>query len=125
MNDDFMGYKRTDRLNDQIKEEIADILMTKVKDPRIGFVTLTAVDISPDLRFAKVLVTILETKDPERNLTLEGLQKASSFIRSELGRRLHIRYTPQLSFQVDEKLEEVKRVLNLLEGIREENPDES
>lgn len=125
MSDDFVGYKRTDRLNDQMREEIANILMTKVKDPRIGFVTITAVDVSPDLRFAKVLVTILETKDPTGKKTLEGLQKASSFIRGELGRRLHIRYSPQLSFRLDQKLEEVERILKLLDEIRKENPDES
>ena len=94
------GFKRTQRLNDLVRNEVADILMKRVKDPRIGFVTVSAVDISPDLRHAKVYVSVLEQiSSPEK--VLEGLKKASPFVRGELGRRCHYgdRYHAGGSFQ--------------------------
>ncbi len=112
----MLGYKRTERLNDQIRMEIADILMTKVKDPRVGFVTVTSVEVSQDLRYAKVFVSILAALAPSEK-TMEGLTKAASFIRGELGRRLHIRYIPELTFQLDRSAEETERVLKLLDEV--------
>ena len=114
-----LGFKRTERLNDQIRMEIADILLTKVRDPRVGFITVTSVDVSADLRHAKVNVTALERDAVSHKKHLEGLKKAAPFIRGELGRRLHIRYIPELVFYVDQKVEEAERVLRLLDEIRE------
>ena len=114
-----MSYKRTERLNDLIRAEIAEILMAKVKDPRIGFVTITSVDVTPDLRYAKVYVTVLKSETWSLERTLEGLKKASSFIRGELGRRLEIRYIPELTFRVDQAVEETAKVLKLLDEIRD------
>ncbi len=113
------SFKRTERLNDQIRMEISDILRAKVKDPRIGFVTVTSVDISPDLRQAKVYVTVLQMAASVENKDLEGLKKAAPFIRGELGRRLHIRRIPELTFHLDQTIEEAERVLKLLDEIRE------
>jgi len=120
----MLGYKRTERLNDQIRMEIADILMTKVKDPRVGFVTVTSVEVSPDLRCAKVFVSILTALAPSEK-TMEGLTKAAPFIRGELGRRLHIRYIPELTFQLDRSAEETDRVLKLLDKIAKIRQNES
>ncbi|HLB95026.1 MAG TPA: 30S ribosome-binding factor RbfA [Nitrospiria bacterium] len=120
----MLGYKRTERLNDQIRMEIADILMTKVKDPRVGFVTVTSVEVSPDLRYAKVFVSILAALAPSEK-TMEGLTKAAPFIRGELGRRLHIRYIPELTFQLDRSAEETDRVLKLLDKIAKIRQNES
>ena len=120
----MLGYKRTERLNDQIRMEIADILMTKVKDPRVGFVTVTSVEVSPDLRYAKVFVSILTALAPSEK-TMEGLTKAAPFIRGELGRRLHIRYIPELTFQLDRSAEETDRVLKLLDKIAKIHQNES
>lgn len=113
----MLGYKRTERLNDQVRMEIADILMTKVKDPRVGFVTVTSVEVSQDLRCAKVFVSILAALASSEK-TMEGLTKAAPFIRGELGRRLHIRYIPELSFQLDHSVEETAEILKLLDEIR-------
>ena len=112
------GYKRTERLNDLIRAEIADILVTKVKDPRVGFVTITAVDITPDLRYAKVFVSILESDTSSEKKTLDGLKRASVFIRSELGRRLHIRYIPELTFRLDQTVDRTAHIMKLLDEIR-------
>ena len=119
----MLGYKRTERLNDQIRMEIADILMTKVKDPRVGFVTVTSVEVSPDLRYAKVFVSILADMASSEK-TMKGLKRAAPFIRGELGRRIHIRYIPELTFQLDHSVEETARILKLLDEIHQSKPHE-
>src|SRR5262245_22463005 len=98
------NYKRTDRLGDQFRIEIADILIRKIKDPRIGFITITGVDVSVDLRHARVLVSTLE-EGAAVERSLRGLSAASGFIRSELGKRLKLRRIPELTFHQDKSLE--------------------
>jgi ribosome-binding factor A len=111
------GHKRTDRVGDQIRMEIADILMRRVKDPRVGFVTVTAVDVTADLRQAWVYVTVLQ-QGPQEAETLAVLARADGFIRSELGRRLKLRYIPALTFVKDTSLDRVQRVMTLLDQVR-------
>jgi len=115
-----MTYKRTDRLNDQIRMEIADILRSKVRDPRIGFVTVTSVDVSPDIRQARVYVTVLKSDEDSAEKDLEGLRKAAPFIRGELGRRVRLRNVPELTFHLDQSIEEGDRVLKILDDIHGE-----
>jgi ribosome-binding factor A len=98
--------------------EIADILMRRTKDPRIGFVTLTTVDVAPDLKQAWVYVTFLREGAQETE-ALAALSRASGFIKGELGRRLKLRYVPELTFIKDTSVAEVRRVMGLLEGLRE------
>jgi ribosome-binding factor A len=112
----MVEYKRSERVGDQIRMEIADILMTKVKDPRIGFVTVTSVEVSDDLRNAKVFISVLGT-DVSRSF--QGLEKARSFIRSELGRRLKLRFVPELSFHEDHTAEEAAKIYKLMEKVKE------
>jgi len=112
----MLGYKRTDRVGDQIRMEIADILMRRVKDPRVGFVTVTAVDLTPDLKHAWVYLTILKDGVQEAD-TMAALSRAGGFIRGELGRRLKLRYVPELTFVKDTSVDRVARVLNLLNGL--------
>jgi len=107
-------YKRSERVGDQIKQEIADILMRKIKDPRIGFVTVTDVDVSRDLRNAKVFVSIYGDNKKE---TLKGLESASVFIRSELGSRMRMRCVPELIFRFDPAVEEGAHIMQLLKNI--------
>lgn len=107
-------YKRTDRVGDLIRAEIADILMKKIKDPRIGFVTLTEVDVSPDLRHAKVFFSELTAQPP----TMEGLTSAVGFIRSELKKRLYLRYIPDLVFCRDDSIERGARMATLLDELK-------
>ena len=113
----MVGFKRTDRVSDQIRMEIADILMRRVKDPRVGFVTVTAVDVTADLRQAWVYVTVLQGGTQETE-TLGALSRAEGFIRGELGRRLKLRYVPNLKFVKDTSIDRVTRVLNLLDEVR-------
>jgi ribosome-binding factor A len=110
--------RRTERLGEEIKEEIAQMIAGELKDPRIGFVTVTRVELAADLRNARVYVGILGTPE-ERKKSLEGLQAASGFLRRALGQSLRLRYTPELSFKYDEGLEHTDRVARLLDEIHQ------
>jgi ribosome-binding factor A len=112
----MMGYKRTDRVGDQIRMEIAEILMRRVKDPRVGFVTVTGVDLSADLKHAWVYLTVLAEGEQEAE-TMAALGRACGFIRTELGRRLKLRSVPDLTFVKDTSVDRAMRVLNLIEGV--------
>ncbi|MBX3302514.1 MAG: 30S ribosome-binding factor RbfA [Nitrospira sp.] len=104
---------------DQIKMEVADILMRKVKDPRVHNVTVTDVDLTGDLRTAHVFVTTMETGEAERNI-FSGLSKASGFVRAELGKRLSLRYLPDIIFKKDVSGPRGDRIMQLLEGLHRE-----
>jgi ribosome-binding factor A len=111
-------FKRAVRVSDQMKEEIADILMRKIKDPRIGFVTVTDVEVADDLRNAKVFVSIY---GGDKKQTLKGLESAAPFIRSELGKRMRMRFTPELLFRFDSTVEEGAHIMELLRTIEEDD----
>ena len=113
------GFKRADRVSDQIRMEIADILMRRVKDPRVGFVTVTAVDVTADLKQAWVYVTVLQQGAQEAE-TLDALSRAEGFIKGELGRRLKLRYVPALTFVKDTSVDRVTRVMTLLDDIKKD-----
>lgn len=113
-------FKRTDRLNEQLRQEISLLVRDEVRDPRVGVVTITAVETSPELDHARVYITALGD-DQEKEEALAGLQSAAPFIRTQLGRRLHIRRIPELHFQIDRVLEEASRIEALL---REVLPEE-
>lgn len=117
------------RVADQIRMEVAEIIMRKTKDPRVSDVTVTDVELTNDLRLARVYVTTLQDGQAETD-ALKGLAKAGGFIRTELGRRLHLRYTPELIFQKDLSGPRGDRIRSLLERVQAEsqghsNPDSS
>jgi ribosome-binding factor A len=117
-------YKRADRVADQIRMEVADILMRKIKDPRVRSVTVTDVELTADLRIAHVFVTTMEKDEAERDVFV-GLSKASGFVRAELGRRLTLRYLPEIVFKKDVSGPRGDRVLELLETLHvEDQPDD-
>jgi ribosome-binding factor A len=96
--------KRSDKVADLIRKEVSDMLMFSVKDPRIGFVTVTRVAVSDDCRQAKVYFSVLGTAE-EQQRAIQGLASATGFIRKELGRRVRLRYTPEILFQFDPSIE--------------------
>jgi ribosome-binding factor A len=108
--------RRNERLSQEIREDVARIV-AQLKDPRIGFVTVTRVELTPDLRTAHVHVGILGG-GAGREKTLGGLRQAAGFVRRELGRRLHVRHTPEITFHYDEGLDATERVAQLLEEVR-------
>jgi ribosome-binding factor A len=110
------AYRRADRVADQIRMEVADILMRKIKDPRVRFVTVTDVELTGDMRIAHIFFTTMEKGEAERDI-VAGLAKAAGFVRAELGRRLTLRYLPELVFKKDVSGLRGDRVLQLLEGL--------
>jgi ribosome-binding factor A len=106
-------YKRSERIGELILAEIADLIAREIKDPRIGFVTFTRVEMSDDLRHAKVFVSSFGA-EAEKARTLQGLSSATGYMRRHLGRALHLRYTPELSFLLDDSLEHGAKIAQIL-----------
>ena len=110
---------RMKRVNEACKEALGEILQKDIKDPRVGFVTVTEVEVSPDLQLARVGVSILGDFE-EVEKTLEGLEKAKGFLRRELGSRVRLRYTPELKIYHDRSAEVSERVQGILHDLEEE-----
>jgi len=104
---------RTRRVADQIQRELAILIQQEVKDPRVGMVTVTSVDVTREFEHARVYVTVLESQDDIKQ-TLIGLNKASGFLRKALAKRLKLRTTPQLHFEHDTTIEDGNRLLSLI-----------
>jgi len=118
-----MATKRIARLNEQLKREIAELVRSGVRDPRVGLVSVTAVEVASDLGSARVFVRVLGG-EPERAASLEGLQAAAPFLRRELGRMLHVRRIPELRFHEDRSMEQARRIERILsEVLPEELPE--
>ncbi len=119
-----MKGKRAARLNEQLKRELSELIRTQVRDPRVGLVTITGVQVAADLGSARVFVRRGGAEE-DLELSLEGLVAAAPFLRSELGRILSIRKVPELRFQKDQSLEHAQRIEQILSEIviPEEEPD--
>lgn len=118
------GRRRLARLNEQLKRELAELIRTQVRDPRVGLVTVTAVEVTNDLSLARVYVQV--TGEPsEVSEALEGLAAAASFLRSALGQELTIRRIPELRFQRDESLEHALRIEKILSDVLPEDDPEA
>ena len=117
-----MASPRQRRVGDQIQKEISNLLLREVKDPRIGFVTLTAVDVSGDLRHARVYYTVMGEQG-QKDATQNALAKATPFIRRELGKRLRLRCTPELQFCFDASLEYGNRIESLIKELKKNDAD--
>ena len=115
-----MARIRVERIGEQIKKELADILRHEIKDPRIGFLTFTDVEVTNDLSLARVYLSVLGDEE-EKEATLAALGKAKGFIRSELGKRIRLRQIPELEFRLDHSIEYGIRIEELLRKINEGN----
>ncbi|MFQ5354010.1 MAG: 30S ribosome-binding factor RbfA [Thermodesulfobacteriota bacterium] len=114
------GYKRADRVGDSIMREIASMVVRgEIRDPRIGFITITHVKLSPDLKEAKVYFSRIGSSEEIANTT-EGLESAVGYIRRNLGSRLKLRSVPTLRFYFDDTLEYAEHIDDLLKGINKE-----
>jgi ribosome-binding factor A len=107
------SYKRADRVSDLLKEEISQLLLREVKDPHIGFITITDVEVSKDLQVAKVYYTILGDEKQLRE-SAQALNRVSRFIKRQLGKRLRMRYIPDIIFKYDHSLEYGNRIDDIL-----------
>lgn len=114
--------RRSDRVAEAIREEVATFLSEDVKDPRVrGLVTVTGVDVTRDLRHARVFVSVMGS-DEERAATYEGLDSVAAHLRSRIGRALRLRLAPEISFRQDQSVAHAARIESLLAGLRDEPP---
>ena len=110
------GQGRPQRLGDLIQREVSELIRLEVRDPRVGMITITSVDVSPDLSHAKVFFTILEKQKLQE--TLEGLKRSAGFLRSQLSKRIKMYTTPELRFEYDESVERGDRLARLIDSTR-------
>lgn len=118
-----MDSQRSHRIADQIHKEISALLIKGLKDPRIGFVTITAVEVTTDLRLARIFFSAMGSENEIKN-TEKGLKSSVPFLRRELAKRLRLRYTPELVFQWDNSLAYGNRIDSLLRQIQTEQTDD-
>ena len=114
-----MAGARMRRVNEAVREVLSSQLAQGLKDPRIGFVTVTAVDTSPDLRAARVYVSVLGTEE-EREAALEGLRSSRGFLQARIGDELRMKRTPTLSFHYDDTVERADRMTRLIDEVAPE-----
>lgn len=115
-----MAKIRVGRVSEQIKKELSQIIQTELKDPRIGFITITGVETTNDLSQSRVYLSVLGTEE-QKEESLIALQKGSGFLRSELGKRMKLRHTPELQFKFDNSIEYGSRIETILEEISRED----
>lgn len=115
-----MRGKRSDKVGDLIKVEIAHMLLRELKDPRIGFITVTGVAVSDDLRNAKVYYSVFGD-EPAREDSAAGLESAKGFMKRELGRRIRLKFVPEITFLRDDSLEYARTIDNVLQRIKDED----
>lgn len=111
-----MVKHRAFRLAESIKEEVSKIIREDIKDPRLGFVTVTDVEVADDLRYAKVFVSILG-KEEDIKSNMDVLTRASGFVRSELGKIIRLRYVPEITFKYDQSIEHGAHISKLLREV--------
>jgi len=114
------NFRREDQLSEVIVRELSELIRTRMKDPRVGFASITGVELSHDLRHAKVFVSVLGSQDEQRE-TMQALGRGNGFLRRELAQRMNIRHVPDLSFRLDESIARGARVLNLFNQVQAED----
>jgi ribosome-binding factor A len=115
------AYKRCDRIADLLQREIADLLLRRVKDPRIEGVTITGIKVSGDLQHARVFYCVMGSpRDEGKEAVAVGLENAKGFMRQELGKRLHMRYVPQLEFVYDASFDYGDKIERLLKELHQD-----
>ena len=114
-----MASRRNDRVRAAMRQEISNMLQRDLKDPRLGFATVTDVRVSGDLQHVQVYVSILGD-DVSRQQTMEALESARGYVRSEIGRRVQLRLTPEITFAYDDSIERGARLLRLISEVQSE-----
>jgi ribosome-binding factor A len=119
------GFQRSDRVAEQVRRDLADLIRSELKDPRVGMISLTAVELTPDYAHAKVYFATLDTEHLEE--IERGLKRASGFLRRELGRRIHIHTLPELHFVYDNSIERgasLSLLINQANALSDQTPEE-
>lgn len=117
-----MSSARPGRVQEALRQEISKILQNEIRDPRLGFLTITSVELTRDLRFARVYFSVLG-EEKEKRLALKGLNSARGHIKGLLGDRIKLRYMPDIEFKIDESYEHTKKIYDILDRIKKERRD--
>ena len=115
-----MRFKRSQRIQELLLEEISKLLQGGLKDPRIGFATLTRVEVSDNLKHAKIFISVMGS-EKEKTDTLNALKNAKGFVRNTLGKNLYLKYVPELEFKKDENAEHVEKITRILNDLHTES----
>jgi len=107
-------FSRSRRVGEQIQRELAELVQRELKDPRLGMITISAVEVSRDMSVAKVFFTVLGDENHDEKQSLEGLANAAGFLRRELGHRMRLRSVPELRFHYDHSIEKGSRLSALI-----------
>lgn len=113
-----MANFRSGRVGEQMKKELSQLIQKEIKDPRIGFITVTGVDVTNDLSQAKVYLSVMGDEE-QKEQTIKTLEKTSGFLRSEIGKRIRLRHIPELLFKIDSSIEYGSHIEKLLGEIRD------
>ena len=116
-----MDYKRSTRVAELLREVLSEIIATQLKDPAVGRITITRVKLSDDLKNAHIFFTMLGNEQ-QRQSTVAGLKRATSFLRAETARRISLRHAPELLFTYDDTLDYVENIENLIKKIHANDP---
>ena len=114
-----MAHSRPDRVGDQIRQEVTQLLARNVQDPGIGFITVTRVKLTPDLQLARIFYTSIGD-DAQKRETVKALERVKPFLRRQISQRIRLRRAPELEFQYDDSIADQENVERLLEQVREE-----
>ncbi|SEJ10285.1 ribosome-binding factor A [Propionispira arboris] len=117
-----MGQLRMEKVQELVKQEVSQIILQELKDPRIGFVTVTQVDVTGDLRSTKIYVSIMGS-DEQIKACWDGLQSSIGYIRREIGKRIRLRCTPEVTFQLDKSLDYSTHIQKLLIKIKKDEAE--
>jgi ribosome-binding factor A len=120
---DYMSFERADRIAEELKREISDLIRNEIRDPRIAeFTSITSVEVTRDLRYAKVFVSVLGD-DKQKDDTLSGLKSAAGFVRREIGKRVKLRYIPEILFELDKSIEHGIYISKLIDKVNKAGED--
>lgn len=115
-----MAKIRAGRVGEQIKKELSGIIQSELKDPRLGFITVTGVDLTNDLSQAKIYLSVMGDEE-QKKASLQALTRSTGFLRSELGKRIRLRKVPELIFKFDESIDYGSKIESLLHQLSQEN----
>ncbi len=119
-----MTAPRPERVQEALRQEISRIIQEDLKDPRLGFLTITNVELTKDLRYAKVYFSVLGDAKKKR-LALKGLTSAKGYIKNIISDRIKLRFMPELDFRIDESIEHTKEIYDILDKLKKEKQDEA
>ena len=111
--------QRPERVQEALRQEISRIVQNEIKDPRLGFITITKVELTKDLRYAKVHFSVLG-EEKEKKLALKGLNSAKGYVKGLISDRIKLRYMPEIDFRIDETIEHTKKIYDLLDRLKKE-----